>query len=75
VVTGCFEAVADFAWANPFTNANKIMDHVLAYGARWKTVPAPYLHGRHQLPPEYLATAFDWLEREQLLPERGYLEE
>ena len=32
VVTGCFDIVRDYPVANPFTNANKILDHIMAYG-------------------------------------------
>lgn len=74
VVAQCFEAVSDFPLANPFTNANKTLDHVMAYGTQWNANPAPYLRGQHQLPMEFVETAFDVLRAEALLPERGYLE-
>ena len=74
VVRQCFEAVSDFPLANPFTNANKTLDHVMAYGTQWNANPAPYLRGQHQLPMEFVETAFDVLRAEALLPERGYLE-
>jgi dihydrodipicolinate synthase/N-acetylneuraminate lyase len=74
VVTACFQCVSDFPAANPFTNANKIIDHVMAYGTRWHAAPLPFLRGQRQLPAEFVKTAFDSLMAQDLLPERGYLE-
>jgi dihydrodipicolinate synthase/N-acetylneuraminate lyase len=73
VVTQCFEVVRSFPAANPFTNANKALDHVMAYGTQWNDCPAPYLRGQHQLPMEFIQSAFELLKEEALLPERGYL--
>ena len=44
LVQGCFGIVRPHAVANPFTNANKILDHIMAYGheepAAARAVPA-----------------------------------
>jgi dihydrodipicolinate synthase/N-acetylneuraminate lyase len=73
VVLGCFDIVGDFPAANPFTNANKIMDHVLAYGQDGLREPPPYLRAGRQLPAEFVEQAYELMKREELAPERGYL--
>ena len=73
LVQGCFAIVHGHAAANPFTNANKILDHIMAYGPASLRQPAPYLHGGLQLPAEFVAQAFELTRECGLLPERGYL--
>ena len=41
VVTRCFDVVAGVSVGNPFTNANKLLDHVLAYGPDAARQPPP----------------------------------
>ncbi len=72
-VEACFLLVRDFPAANPFTNANKIVDHVMAYGAgAWNQDP-PYLHNGQQLPAELVKQAEEILQQQDLTPPYGYL--
>jgi hypothetical protein len=41
VVTRCFDAVAAVSVGNPFTNANKLLDHVLVVTQLPRGVPFP----------------------------------
>ncbi|MGN6134757.1 MAG: dihydrodipicolinate synthase family protein, partial [Aureliella sp.] len=43
IVAAAFELVQDFPSGNPFTNANKILDHIQVHGDQAATVPAPLL--------------------------------
>ncbi len=71
-VNACFALVQDLPVANPFTNANKIMDQVLAFGAQAVHRPAPYLANGAQLPIELIAKAAEVLQQNGLMPEEGY---
>jgi dihydrodipicolinate synthase/N-acetylneuraminate lyase len=73
VVLGCFDIVSGFPFANPFTNANKIMDHVLAFGRESLREPPPYLRSGRQLPTEFVVRAHGLMAREALAPDHGYL--
>jgi hypothetical protein len=65
--------VRDYPAANPFTNANKILDHVLAYGRESLNQPPPYVRGGHQLPQHFVERAYELLVQCDLVPARGYL--
>lgn len=73
VVKAVFEAAAPLPHGNPFTNANKAIDHVMAHGQDARGASAPRLHSGMRLPAELIATALEALGRNGLLPERGYL--
>ncbi len=72
-IEGCFRVVEGFPAANAFTNANKIIDQVMAFGRSALDQPPPYLHGGRQLPREFVERAWQVLEQQQLLPAHGYL--
>ena len=72
-IDGCFQVVDGFPRANPFTNANKILDQVMAFGSDALHQPPPYLCGRRQLPIEFVQQAWQILAQQQLLPTHGYL--
>ncbi len=73
VVSRCFEIVAGVSAGNPFTNANKLLDHVLAYGPDAARQPPPVLHGGIRLPRDLIEPVTAALKEQQLFPERGYL--
>lgn len=75
VVTRCFDVVAGVPAGNPFTNANKLLDHVLAYGPDAGRQPPPMLHGGQRLPAELVEPVMAALQEQHWLPERGYLAE
>lgn len=54
LVTAAFDVVRDFPVGNPFTNANKILDHILTYGKRAQQEPPPMLYSGVRLPSEFI---------------------
>ena len=70
VVSRCFEIVAGVPLGNPFTNANKLLDHVLAYGAEAVRQPPPVLHGGTRLPRELIEPVMAALQEQHLFPDR-----
>jgi dihydrodipicolinate synthase/N-acetylneuraminate lyase len=74
VIEGCFEIVADFPTGNKFTNANKVLDHIMAWGQGAAKVEPPVLHGGERLSPDFIPPAIDLLKQNGLLPLKGYLE-
>ncbi len=74
VIDEVFALVKDFPQGNPFTNANKAMDHFFAHGPHAAEVPPPRLHGGSQLPVEIIQQAGAILSRNYLMPVKGYLE-
>ena len=77
VVDTVFEAATTVPQGNAFTNANKAIDHWMACGAdapdARAAVAAPRLHAGTRLPAALLEVARAALEREGLMPARGYL--
>lgn len=74
VVTGCFGIVRDYPVANPFTNANKLLDHIMACGADAREHAPPYLRGGQQLPGQFVDQAYEIVEENGLVPAHGYLQ-
>lgn len=60
-------------WGNPFTNANKAMDHFFAFGPGALSAPPPMLHAKHRLPKRLIEAAGAALTRYGLMPAQGYL--
>ena len=54
-------------------NANKAIDHFMAHGPGARSVTPPRLHSGERLPAALIATAGAALERQALMPARGYL--
>ena len=73
VVADAFAAVADLPQGNAFTNANKALAHIMAFGKTWRNSPPPRLHAGGSLPVSALEAAADSLERHDLFPKLGYL--
>lgn len=73
VVDAVFEAAAKLAFGNPFTNANKAIDHFMAFGPEARRLPGPRLHSGDVLPTDLVEVAESALAREGLLPTQGYL--
>jgi dihydrodipicolinate synthase/N-acetylneuraminate lyase len=72
VITRCFTVVASFPAGNAFTNANKTLDHVMAFGEHAVRQPPPLLHSGRRLPTEYIEEAAAALREESLWPQQGY---
>jgi dihydrodipicolinate synthase/N-acetylneuraminate lyase len=63
----------ELPYGNAFANAMKAFDHWLAFGPDALGAEPPLTHAGARLPPGLLAAAGGLLEREGLLPARGYL--
>jgi dihydrodipicolinate synthase/N-acetylneuraminate lyase len=72
VVQQTFALVADFPAGNAFTNANKVLDHRMAYGPAAGDRQPPLLYRGVRLPAEYIERAEDFLRAADLLPDLGY---
>ena len=72
-VEGVFARVVDYGRGNPFTNANKAIDHFMAYGSGASDMPGPMLYDGHTLSSDLLDDVRAILKQYSLLPETGYL--
>lgn len=73
VIRETFAIVQPLTHGNAFTNANKAIEHFLAYGPNAASRPGPLLHAGIRLPREMLSATGKALEKQGFLPERGYL--
>ena len=73
VVKQTFALVADFPGGNAFTNANKVLDHVMAYGAAARDQEPPLLYSGARLPAEFVDQAVAFLRAAGLFSDAGYL--
>jgi hypothetical protein len=73
-VDAVFGIVASVPDGNSFANANKAMDHFLAYGPRAETTRPPRLHAGSRLSVEVIRATGEVLSRFGLMPAKGYLE-
>ncbi len=71
-VTQVFELVASVPDGNAFANANKAIDHFMAYGPEPNS-PPPRLHAGSRLPEEIIERVAGILKKSELLPSRGYM--
>ena|SRR5688572_14382024 len=74
VVEGCFETVGRFPTGNAFTNANKVLDHLMAYGEAGVRREPPLLYSGVRLPTVFVESAAALLHQNNLMPVKGYLE-
>ena len=73
LVSATFELVAGFPHGNAFANANKALDHCLAYGEDKIRIAPPLLYSGVRLPAAFIEQAGLLLRDSGLLPKRGYL--
>jgi len=69
-----FPLVQPLSHGNAFTNANKAIDHFMAFGAGAEKNPAPMLHAKLRLPEGVITATGEVLKRYGLMPRKGYLE-
>ena len=74
VVQGCFDMVGRFPTGNPFTNTNKVLDHLMAYGEAAVRREPPMLYSGVRLPAAFVEGAAALLRQNALMPAAGYLE-
>ena len=73
VVNSVFGLVSNLPQGNPFTNANKAIDHFMAYGTDAEQVQPPMLHSGRRLPEQVIREVGIILGNAQLIPKKGYL--
>ncbi len=70
-----FSAAAELPFGNPFSNANRAIDHVFAYGEQEAlTREPPATISGNRLPPALIGQAVQALQREGFDARTGYLE-
>jgi dihydrodipicolinate synthase/N-acetylneuraminate lyase len=74
MIKEAFDLAATVPKGNPYTNANKAMDHFFAYGPTAIKEPPPRLHSGIELPLEVIRATGEALSRFGFLPAKGYLE-
>ncbi len=74
VVDAAFQTVNELPFGNPFANANKALDHIMAHGEGFETVQPPLTHSGSRIPVEIETELAELLRRHALFPQRGYLE-
>ncbi len=74
-IGGAFGLVGDLPFGNAFTNSNKLIDHIMAYGRNWLNSPYPQTHSGNSFPAEMLGKMEEILRENLLFPEKGYLED
>ncbi|HUH65055.1 MAG TPA: dihydrodipicolinate synthase family protein [Syntrophales bacterium] len=74
VVGEVFALVQPLPYGNPFTNANKAIDHFFAFGSKAATTDGPMLHENVRIPRDIIQTTGGILAYYDLMPEKGYLE-
>ena len=72
-MTEVFAVVTDFPVGNAFANANKLLDHLRAYGERAMDQPPPMLYSGVRLPAAAVEKVRAVLARHRMLPAKGYL--
>ncbi len=73
VVETAFNTVSALPFGNPFANANKAIDHIMAYGPGFETAQPPLTHSGNRIPAEIETSLAEILRRHDLFPQKGYL--
>lgn len=73
-VAACFDTVASVPVGNAFANANRVVDHVMAYGRRVGEVAPPTLFDGSTMGTEIVDAVASILDRDGLRPDTGYLD-
>jgi len=73
-IADAFAAVIEVRQGNAFTNANKALSQVMAYGDQALKAPPPRLYGGGHLPRSVLEAVKSSLAHHGLSPARGYFE-
>ncbi len=72
VVHRTFSIVSEFPVGNAFANANKLLDHCMAYGDGALLIDPPMLYTGAILPKSFIDSAWTLLRQHSFLPEVGY---
>jgi dihydrodipicolinate synthase/N-acetylneuraminate lyase len=74
VVSEVFALVQPLPYGNPFTNANKAIDHFFAFGPSANKREGPMLHEKIRIPHNVIQATSSILIHHNLMPEKGYME-
>lgn len=74
VVQRVFALAQDLPNGNPFSNANRAVDHLLAYGKSWQDHPLPVLLDGSRLPADFIARVETLITAFPLVFDHGYLQ-
>jgi len=74
VVSEVFALVQPLPCGNPFTNANKAIDHFFALGPGADAMEGPMLHEKIRIPSDVIRMTGAILTHYNLMPEKGYME-
>ena len=72
VIEQVFALVSNIKKGNAFTNANKALDHYMAFGKDARTIRPPILHAGIYIPEDVIQKVGDLLESAGLIPDKGY---
>lgn len=72
VIENVFEVTQDLEGGNVFANANKCIDHILAYGKQWKEYDGPMRYCKERIPEYYLEKTYEILCKMGEVPQQGY---
>jgi hypothetical protein len=75
VVSSAMADAGSIPFGNAFANANKAIDHFFAHGLNAARYPAPMTHSGKPLPEKYMESIGKLLDKEGLMPTRGYLDD
>ena len=73
MVEQVFALVTDMPEGNAFANANKAVDHYMAFGEDARVTRPPMLHAGMPIPKDVILRVEDVLESAHLIPDIGYL--
>ena len=73
LLSNVFDIVGSLPEGNPFSNANKAIDHFMGYGQKAEKIPPPILHAGMPLPGKVIFEVGRILDKAGLLPQKGYL--
>jgi len=73
VVGKVFSLVQSLPYGNPFTNANKSIDHFFAFGPSADAIEGPLIHERIRIPQHVIRATGAILTHYHLMPANGYL--
>jgi 4-hydroxy-tetrahydrodipicolinate synthase len=73
MVEALFEAAGNVPFGNPFSNANRAVDHLLARGGSWRDSPLPMTVNGTALPAELISAAEDIIGHLPGIRQKGYL--
>lgn len=73
VIDHAFGLVEALPFGNPFSNGNRAVDHIFAYGNQSKIVPPPMTHSGSRIPEEVIMTLREVMQEEGFNTEAGYI--